>query len=221
MGECTYIMISKIKDIINRIVAYGGYISSAIFNTDSKLPAVQAQVNNIVVNGNNRGNVPIAYPYGYGAVPPPNLQVLLINPGQNGQNPIIIGALDSPGNGFSYIPQTSESYNYSKNWLLVYRNDGIIAYKNNDTTSYQATLPSGEWMNKIFTDIITRLNAIESFNNSHTHTQGSYTAPSGGGPVTGTSGSVVSPMPDDPDLSSDQTAINNSNTLIVTAGTKP
>ncbi len=193
-------MINRIKNTMSRIMAYGGYVLSSAFNADPTLPAVQVEVSNIIVNGNNRSKVPVAYPYGFGAIPPPNLQILLINPGQNGQNPIIIGALDSPGAGFSYTPQPSESYNYNKNWLLTYQLGGIIAYKNNDTTSYQATLPSGEWMNKILTDIISRLGAIESFINNHEHTAGTYTAPSGGGPVAGVSGMVVSPITDDPDL---------------------
>jgi len=151
-----------------RSVILAGFIKDAKFNNDGN-PAVTSSVNNITVIGNNRQNVAYVMPYGFFSVPKNGVNAIIINPGDTGGNPLVIGTIvgfeDLP-----YTPKPGESGNFSDNWLLVYQNDAVRAYKIDDP-DYAATLPSGEWLGKYLTNILNRLETVEKYLNTHTHTK--------------------------------------------------
>ncbi|MFN8770049.1 MAG: hypothetical protein ACK5Z5_02700 [Neisseriaceae bacterium] len=197
---------SDFKKAINwiktRSLVLAGYIKNARFNSSNNC-CVTCDVINISVIGNNRQNVPCIFPYGYISVPKDGINGLLLNTGDTGSNPVLLGVVV----GFDNLPyslKAGESALFSDNWLLTQQNDAIRAYKIDDK-SYSATLPSGEWLAKYLTDILNRLDTIETYLNNHTHK----------GVKAGTDDSgKASPITPDPNISKDKTSISNEEYLL-------
>lgn len=185
-----------------RSLILAGFIKNAKFNNDGD-PSVTTDVNNVTVIGNNRQNVACVFPYGYFSVPKDGVNAVLLNTGDTGSNPLVLGVLVGFDN-LPYTPKPGEGGLFSDNWLLVQQNDAIRAYKI-DSGEYSATLSSGEWLGKYLIDILTRLNAIDSYLNTHTHT-GVQTG-------TGVSG-TANPITPDPNIDKDKTSISNEEYLL-------
>ncbi|MCE3267803.1 MAG: hypothetical protein K0R49_55 [Burkholderiales bacterium] len=186
-----------------RSLILSGFIKNARFNNDGN-PSVTTNVNNINVIGNNRQNVACVFPHGYFSVPKDGVNAVLLNTGDTGSNPLVLGVLV----GFDNLPYTAkpgESGQFSDNWLLVQQNDAIRAYKLDDE-EYNTTLPSGEWLGKYLTDILNRLGTIEEYLNNHTHA-GVQTG-------SGISGAATSPIAPDPNIDKDKTSIQNEEYLL-------
>ncbi len=185
-----------------RSLILAGFIKNAKFNNDGN-PSVTTDINNITVIGNNRQDVACVFPCGYFSVPKDGANAVLLNTGDTGSNPLLLGVVV----GFNNLPYTlkpGESGLFSDNWLLVQQNDAIKAYKIDDA-SYGATLSSGEWVGKYLTDILKRLDAIDDYLNNHTHT-GVQTG-------TGVSG-IANPIPPDPNIDKDKTSIGKEEYLL-------
>lgn len=185
-----------------RSLILAGFIKNAKFNNDGN-PSVTTDVNNVTVIGNNRQNVACVFPYGYFSVPKDGVNAVLLNTGDTGSNPLVLGVLVGFDN-LPYTPKPGEGGLFSDNWLLVQQNDAIRAYKIDDA-DYNATLPSGEWLGKYLTDILNRLDAIDEYLNTHTHT-GVQTG-------TGVSG-IANPITPDPNIDKDKTSISNEEYLL-------
>lgn len=190
------------KKFTYRVLPYTGKSSSPTFTKDGETPNVTLTVNNIVVENNQRQAAPVVFPSGFCSLPNDNTQMILFNSGVMGQNPIILGSITSIESDNPVTLQPGESYNYSNEWAIKYGNSAVQAYKL-DTPNYLMTLPAGEWLGKFLTDIITRLTQIETYYNTHIHV-----APGGNTAVP----TVL--LPDDADLTQDQTYINDGNYLL-------
>ncbi len=185
-----------------RSLILAGFIKNARFNDDGS-PGVTTDINNITVVGNNRQNISCIFPYGYFSVPKDGINAVLLNTGNTGSNPLLLGVLV----GFDklpYTPKPGESGLFSDNWLLVQQNDAIRAYKIDDE-EYSATLASGEWLGKYLTDILNRLDAIDEYLNTHTHA-GVQT----GGGISG----IANPIKPDPNMGKDKASISNEEYLL-------
>ncbi|MBP9741919.1 MAG: hypothetical protein KBD37_01025 [Burkholderiales bacterium] len=185
-----------------RSMVLAGFIKNAKFNNDGS-SCVTADVNNITIVGNNRQNVACVFPYGYFSVPKDGTNTVVLNTGDTGSNPLMIGVLIGFDN-LPYTPQAGESGLFSDNWILAQQNYAIRAYKIDDT-GYRATLPCGEWLGKYLTDILTRLDSIEQYLNTHTHS-GVQT----GGGISG----IASPIEPDPNIAQDKSSISNEEYLL-------
>ncbi|MDQ5920954.1 MAG: hypothetical protein QG673_1010 [Pseudomonadota bacterium] len=179
-----------------------GFIKNARFNNDGS-PSVTADVNNVTVIGNNRQSVACLFPYGYFSVPKDGVNAVVLNTGDTGSNPLVIGVLVGFQN-LPYTPQPGEGGLFSDNWLLAQQNDAIRAYKI-DAATYRATLPCGEWLGKYLTDILNRLDVIEKYLNTHTHS-GVET----GGGISG----IANPIEPDTNIAADKTSISNEEYLL-------
>lgn len=188
-------------------------IQNAFITTYNGVQFITGLFQNIRANNYNLSNIITLTPYGQGGFPVPGIKGMLIPDQQSNKNAYYcVGFSCSIPPGTPYTPIQGESWSYSSNYMLTQQNTSITAYRINDAT-YYATLPSGEWMNKIFTDIISRLDSLETSYNTHVHT----------GVSTGSSnsGTPLVPLLPDPDLIADQTAIDNENTLINDSGNVP
>lgn len=166
-----------------RTLPYTGKSSHAIFSNDGTTPSVTMTVNNVVVQGNVRNNTIVAFPYGFCSVPTNNTQMVILNTGILGQSPIAIGSVAPIQSNIVCL--AGESFNYSNSWILKYSNTGLLAYFRS-TPAFVATLPNGEFIGKILTDIITSLQETR----------------------------VAAGLSPDPTLEADQTFINNGNYLL-------
>lgn len=190
--------------IKTRSMILAGFIKNARFNIDGR-PSVTADIKNITVIGNNRQNAAFVFPYGFFSVPKDGVNAIVVNPGNTGGNPLVIGVVV----GFDKLPyifKAGESGLFSDNWILAQQNEAIKAYKI-DNSDYSATLPSGEWLGKYLTDILNRLDSIETYLNTHTHT-GVETG-------SGISG-IANPIASDPNIAKDKSSINNQDYLLNT-----
>lgn len=197
---------SDFKKAINwvktRSLILAGFIRNARFNNNGN-PSVTSDIHNITVIGNNRQNVACIFPYGYFSVPKNGINAVLLNTGDTGSNPLLLGVVVG-FNNLPYIPKAGESGLFSDNWLLVQQNEAIRAYKI-DNKEYSATLASGEWLGKYLTDILNRLDTLETYLNTHTHV-GVQTGQ-------GVSG-VPNPLIPDPNISKDKASIKNEEYLL-------
>lgn len=184
---------------------------NAVKTAYNNISFTTGEFTDIRAKGYNISGITIMSPYGQGSVPLNGIQGLLVPLNESNKTYVNMGFVqvipDIP-----YTFNAGDSWSFSQNYVLAYQNSGIIAYRISDD-SYNATLISGQWTNKILTDIITRLNDLETYLNTHVHigvTTGS-----------GSSGIPAVLLPDDPDLVADQNAIDDGETLIADGGTTP
>jgi hypothetical protein len=200
------IVMNDFKKAINwiktRSLVLAGFIKNGKFN-NSGICNVTADINNISVIGNNRQNVPCIFPYGYISVPKDGINALLLNTGDTGSNPVLLGVVVG-FNDLPYTLKTGESALFSDNWLLVQQNDAIRAYKIDDK-SYSATLPSGEHLGKYLIDILNRLDTIETYLNNHKHK---------GVKAGNDDTDKANPITPDPNISKDKISISNEEYLL-------
>jgi len=185
---------------------------------------------NLRANGYNPEQIGILSPYGQGSIPVDNIKGLVLP--IEGSNKLYynIGFLVT-------VPpilhdfKKGESWSNSLNYTLMYQNDGIIAYKINDSNNYKATLPNGEWVGKLVQDRINEIEAmISEINanytallaavNGHTHTY----SPGPGSPTeTGGPSSTLSqtPLPVPSTLAADTASITAEEYLINDHGILP
>lgn len=192
----------SINWIKTRSIVLAGFIKNARFNTDGSA-AVTADINNVLVKGNSRQNIPCVFPYGYLSVPKDGVNAIMLNTGESGSNPLLLGTIVGM-NKLPYSLKSGESCQFSNNWLLVQQNEAICAYKINNA-EYKATLASGEWLGKYLTDILNRLQTIEQYLNTHTHA-GVQTG-------TGISG-IAKPIAPDENIAKDKASINHEEFLL-------
>jgi hypothetical protein len=184
---------------------------SAVTTVYNGIKFITGTFTNIRTKGYSLSTINIAPPYGQFSVPPAGLKGVLVPIEDSNKLYANVGFLNSLP-PIPYTPAVGDSGQYSLNYCMVQNSTGIMAYRISDN-SYSATLINGNWANKILTDIITRLNQIESLYNSHVHSG----VQTGGG----TSAVPVVLMPDDPDLIADASAISDGKTLINNNGTIP
>ena len=187
-----------------RAIILAGAVKGAKFNSDGN-PAVTSDINNITVVGNNRQNVIHVFPYGFMSVPKNGVNAVILNTGESGGNPLVIATIVGfDKDKLPYKLQPGDSFNFSDNWLLVQQNDAVKAYKIDDK-NYSATLCSGEWLGKYLTNILNRLEAVENYLNTHTHTK-----VQSGTDISG----IPNPIMPDPNIAKDKKSIKDEEYLI-------
>lgn len=186
----------------SRSLVLAGFIKNARFNNDGN-PSVITDVRNVTVIGNDRQNVACIFPYGYFSVPKDGVNAILLNTGDTGSNPLLLGVLVGFDN-LPYTPKPGECGLFSDNWLLMQQNDAIRAYKIDDA-GCSATLASGEWLGKYLSDILSRLDSLEAYLNTHTHT-----GVKAGTDISG----IANPITPDPNITKDKTSISNEEYLL-------
>jgi len=179
---------------------YNGYSIKATYNgiTQPTYWATTALLNYNTINGYVKINVPVITPYGYISVPEDNTGCAYAGIG-NFQAAAIIGYNNIQPSD-SNVPSTltkGEICLVSKgNYAFSIQNNKLyITFTNGNHTVINTRVTIDENVNTILIDTIAEITALEdkvndliSKYNNHTHTPGSYTAPSGGGPITGISG---------------------------------
>lgn len=208
-------------------------LKSATSKTYGIYNLVVGTFTNMRANGYQVENITMTTTYGVGGIPPDGLSGLLIP--IEGSNKSYVCA------GFGQvIPNINYSFNSGESWLtsapyftnpgytLIMQSSGVIVYRiiNPNHLPFYATLPSGEWMNKILGDLLNDNNSvlrdyinntIVSIFNAHTHI-----APSGGGATSApTAPNTMTNIPNSTTLPDDATAVSNKNTLINDSGTVP
>lgn len=193
---------SRLTSKIKKSLIMAGFIKSAKLNTNGKA-SVTSDIKNIAVKGNNRQDVVLVMPSGYFGIPHDGTNVVLIDTGDIGANPIALGVL-VPLKELPYTPKQGEAGLLSDNWMLVQQNDAIKAFKLDDK-SYSATLCRGESVGKYLFDILSRLDTIDTHLNTHTHA----------GVTTGNGVSgIAQPILPDSNLTKDKAAIQNEEYLL-------
>ncbi len=198
-------------------------IVNAAFSVFNGRQVVQAQSNNAYTTGYTINNILMTTPYGMYALPNDNTNATLIPINGSPKALQCIGFTQSlPADSPITLAQGEFTY-ASNNWSLNWNNDGLRANKL-DNADYLATLISGEWANKIMSNLINDNNSvlrnyinntINAFLTSHVHSPGTFTA--GGDPVLGVSGAAttsVTNIATSTTLSDDANYISNENDLL-------
>lgn len=184
-------------------------LKKAVLRTYKGISFITGTFTNMRANDYSPENIIILSPYGHGSFPVNGLKGMLIPDQDSGKNAYYCAGFSSNFPPISYTFQQGESWNFSQNYVLVCQNNGLITYRINDT-AYQATLISGEWTNKILSDLIQDNNTyIRQYINN-------VIVPAFAG-----LGVTIPPIVVNTDLISDNTAISNKNTLITNTGTLP
>lgn len=172
-------------------------IVKAAFSIFKGRQVVTAQANNAYTTGYTINNILMTTPYGMYALPNDNTNATLIPINGSPKALQCIGFTQSLPSDSPINLVTGEFAYASNNWALVWNNDGLRANKLNNP-DYLATLISGEWANKIMSDLINDNNSVlrnyinntvNAFLTSHVHSPGTFTA--GGDPVLGVSGTAT------------------------------
>lgn len=198
-----------VEFIKTRFMMLIGKCKNSKFNNDGSSTNVTSDINNIVVVNNNRQNVPYMFPYGFCGLPNDNAATVILNSGVYCTHPIVIGQLTAQQD-LPYTLQKGESFNYSNKWMFTYQNSGIMAYKIG--TQYKATLPSGEWIGKYLTDVMTLVIELINYIANHEHAAGTLVA--GNIAVTGDTGSPIEKTPDYSGVSEDLNSIKKEQYLL-------
>ncbi len=119
----------------------------------------------------------------------------------------------------NYTITSGEFTSYSTNWYASTRISGVEIQQAH--TANKENMMMGQSSNQVISDILALLINICGYLTTHTHKAGLYVAPSGGGPVTGTSGTPVQTTPDDSDVVSDKTYIDGNKNLAITGTYTP
>ncbi len=198
-------------------------LQSAVTSVFGAVKFITGTFTNIRAKGYNITNIPILSPYGQGSIPVTNLKGVLIPLDHSNKSYVNCGfhIVVPP---IPYTFSTGESWSNSQNYVLAYQKNGIIGYRVSDT-GYSATLPSGEWVGKLVSDLIADNNTtlrnyineqINFFLRTHVH--------SGVTTGVGTSGIATDIIPDitqNTILADDKESIDNQNYLINNNGTTP
>lgn len=213
-----------IRDLQKGVASYQAYVTNGSFSPGNPNPCTMTEtINNAQISGNNRYTIPSLRPYGFYSVAPSGTVAIVQNMGVGQRLPTVIG------HAYVYKPDTlasaaeGESGIHSKNFFFEMKNTGIL-YK---WLEFTATPISGENTNLIFNDILTALIALTtSYNdlvaayNAHQHSVpnisgGTDTAESD------TTSDPATPVIPDPNLNTDQVAVQTGTTLINTGGISP
>lgn len=192
---------------------------SAVTTVYNGIKFITGTFTNIRTKGYSLSTVNIAPPYGQFSVPPAGLKGVLVPIEDSNKLYANVGFLNSLP-PIPYTPVVGDSGQYSLNYCMVQNSTGIMAYRISDN-SYSATLINGNWANKILTDIINRLNEIETKyngfieNNYNLHIHPTPNGNSGVPTISATK------LPNDSNLATDASAISGGKTLINNNGTIP
>lgn len=222
-------MINKIKDHLFKVGRNLVSITNTTFRStydDSGNQvgmSIQANVKNYLAQNYNFSNVSILTPYGFMSIPP-DQTVMEIKPlGLSNQNPSLGNAVNVIPSSYVQIidPKLGDSLLFCNNWVLKVSIDGILA-KFFQNPSYSATLISGEWANKIDTDIINSIislinqldsnyTSLKNAFDTHVHSDVQSGNDMSGVPTLGLSQTNIS-VPNS--LTEDLNYISNGNTLL-------
>lgn len=204
-------MDSNNKDVSSMFVP----LKLAIISTYNTLKFITGTFTNIRTKGNAMDSISILSPYGHSGLPITNMNAF-ISPAEDSNKQYFCLGFQNTMPPVPYTPVMGESWNFSKVYTLMYKNIGLVAYRNNDT-GYHATLVSGEWMGKILTDLIddnnknTDSTSIRGWINTVLIPQLAAQSP----PI------VITPIAVNPTLVTDKSAITANHILITDDGTLP
>ncbi len=194
---------------MQKVTAMFVKLGKAIISTYNGVSFITGTFLNVRANGYNPTNIITLSPYGQGSFPVPGIRGMLIPDQDSNKAYYNVGFSNTLPPGTSYTPVEGESWDFSQNYVLAYMNMGIMAYRVNDDV-YHATLISGEWVNKILSDIIADNNTtLRDYIND-------VIVPAFSG-----LGVTIAPIPTNATLTSDNSAISSGYTLINDTGTLP
>lgn len=198
-------------------------IKSAIANMFGAISFVTGEFMDIRAKGYNITNIPILSPYGHGSIPVSYQKGLLI-PLDNSNKSYVNCGYHTVIPPIPYTFEAGEAWSNSQNYVLAYQKNGIIGYRVNDN-SFSATLPNGEWVGKLVSDLIADNNTtireyineqINVFLTTHVHA-GVTTGMGTSGPAT----DIITDIPPNATLTADNTAISEQKYLINDSGVNP
>lgn len=185
-------------------------MKQAIISAYNNVRFITATFQDIRANGYNLENIIVLSPYGQGSIPVTNIRGMLVADQESNKNAYYcVGYSNCLPPNTAYSPANGESWSFSQKYVLAYQNTGIAAYRVEDN-AYSATLASGEWIEKIFKDIIADNNTtLRNYIND-------VIVPAFAG-----LGVTIAPIPANAILTSDNSAINDGEILITDTGTVP
>lgn len=212
-------MMEEIKEAMSTLCGLVKAVISSVGNTNF----ITGTFTNLRSKDYNISTITIASPYGSGSFPLSGIDGLLVTLEGSSSTYVCAGFMQEiPPT--PHTPLEGESWNFSRNYTLMFQNNGLIAYRINDDT-YTAPIISGSWANKIFQDLIEDNNVtlrdyindqINIFLTTHTHT-GITT----GGGISGPSVQTIMDIATNATLEADDDAITDGETLIANGGTNP
>jgi hypothetical protein len=198
-------------------------IKNAIVSMFGSISFITGQFVNIRAKGYNITNIPVLSPYGHGSIPVSNQKGLLI-PLDNSNKSYVNCGYHTVIPPIPYTFEAGEAWSNSQNYVLAYQKNGIIGYRVNDN-SFSATLPNGEWVGKLVSDLIADNNTtIREYINEQinlflrTHVHSGVTTGTG---VSGTATDIIPDIEPNATLAADNTAISEQKYLINDSGVNP
>ena len=206
------------------LTTYGNIIKTATRTSVDGIKFLVTSVLNIFGCNNETSNIQVISPYGMSSYPV-NYGKVVVQPisGSNKEY-VISGFVQGLPNSITHNVVAGEAWLYSNKYILVAQNDGVMAYRGDNT--FHATLPIGEAFVAMMVNRITEIEQmIATINanyatltgkfNSHTHSvsgvqggSGTVTAGATGDSLSQTNVTVF------PTLAKDKSYLNAGKALI-------